>query len=217
MCPWPSASERSEFYHRHRQTLTDALTSVFVACEINYLCVHKKLRSKRLAPVLIKEVTRRVHLEGIFQAIYTAGVVVPTPVSTCQYHHRALNTTKLVDIHFTSVPRHMSLARLINYNRVPDKTTLPIREMEEKDVEQVADLFARFMLRYDMVPTMTFDDVRHQFLSGNGTGKLGDGGPGRRERQVTWCYVVEVVFLLNLAFNDAFDTHTSGSTNPPSH
>jgi glycylpeptide N-tetradecanoyltransferase len=30
--------------------------------EINYLCVHKKLRSKRLAPVLIKEITRRVNL-----------------------------------------------------------------------------------------------------------------------------------------------------------
>lgn len=30
--------------------------------EINYLCVHKKLRTKRLAPVLIKEITRRVNL-----------------------------------------------------------------------------------------------------------------------------------------------------------
>lgn len=36
-------------------------------CEINYLCIHKKLRAKRLAPVLIKEVTRRVNLRGIFQ------------------------------------------------------------------------------------------------------------------------------------------------------
>ena len=52
--------------------------------EINFLCVHKKLRSKRLAPVLIKEVTRRVHLEGIFQALYTAGAVLPKPVSTCR-------------------------------------------------------------------------------------------------------------------------------------
>ncbi|KAM6108022.1 glycylpeptide N-tetradecanoyltransferase 1 [Pterocles gutturalis] len=41
--------------------------------EINFLCVHKKLRSKRVAPVLIREITRRVHLEGIFQAVYTAG------------------------------------------------------------------------------------------------------------------------------------------------
>lgn len=53
--------------------------------EINFLCVHKKLRSKRVAPVLIREITRRVNLEGIFQAVYTAGVVLPKPVSTCRY------------------------------------------------------------------------------------------------------------------------------------
>lgn len=52
--------------------------------EINFLCVHKKLRSKRVAPVLIREITRRVHLEGIFQAVYTAGVVLPKPVGTCR-------------------------------------------------------------------------------------------------------------------------------------
>jgi glycylpeptide N-tetradecanoyltransferase len=52
--------------------------------EINFLCVHKKLRSKRLAPVLIKEITRRVNCKGIFQAVYTAGVVLPKPVGTCR-------------------------------------------------------------------------------------------------------------------------------------
>lgn len=34
--------------------------------EINFLCVHKKLRSLRLAPLLIKEVTRRVNLKDIW-------------------------------------------------------------------------------------------------------------------------------------------------------
>ena len=52
--------------------------------EINFLCVHKKLRSKRVAPVLIREVTRRVNCRGIFQAVYTAGVVLPKPVSSCR-------------------------------------------------------------------------------------------------------------------------------------
>lgn len=55
------------------------------AVEINYLCVHKKLRSKRLAPVLIKEMTRRVNLLGIFQATFTAGKIIPKPVGTCRY------------------------------------------------------------------------------------------------------------------------------------
>ena len=34
--------------------------------EINFLCVHKSLRTKRLATVLIKEVTRRVNLRNIW-------------------------------------------------------------------------------------------------------------------------------------------------------
>ena len=55
--------------------------------EINFLCVHKKLRSKRVAPVLIREITRRVHLKGLFQAVYTAGVVLPKPISCCRYVH----------------------------------------------------------------------------------------------------------------------------------
>lgn len=45
--------------------------------EVNFLCVHKSLRDKRLAPTLIKEVTRRVNKCNIWQAIYTAGVVIP--------------------------------------------------------------------------------------------------------------------------------------------
>jgi len=49
--------------------------------EINFLCVHKKLRKNRLASVLIKEITRRVNLKGIFQAVYTAGIVLPTPIA----------------------------------------------------------------------------------------------------------------------------------------
>ena len=63
--------------------------------EINFLCVHKKLRSKRLAPVLIKEVTRRVNRTNVWQAVYTAGVVLPKPVSSTRYWHRSLQVKKL--------------------------------------------------------------------------------------------------------------------------
>ena len=58
--------------------------STIKTAEINFLVTHKKLRSKRLAPVLIKEVTRRVNLQGVWQAVYTAGVVLPTPIGVCR-------------------------------------------------------------------------------------------------------------------------------------
>lgn len=64
--------------------LVFALSRIVSMVEINFLCVHKKLRSKRVAPVLIREITRRVNLEGIFQAVYTAGVVLPKPVACCR-------------------------------------------------------------------------------------------------------------------------------------
>lgn len=161
----------------------------FDASEINFLCVHKKLRSKRLAPVLIKEVTRQVHLTGTFQAIYTAGVVLPTPVSTCRYFHRSLNVQKLVEVRFTYQPRNMTMARMIRQHKVPASPRIAhLREMEEKDVAKVSELYARYMQRYDMVPTWNAEELRHQLLSGRG---VGDVKAGRRDKQVTWTYVVE--------------------------
>jgi glycylpeptide N-tetradecanoyltransferase len=86
----------------------------------------------------------------------------------------------------------MTAARMIRMNKVPETPTLDLRPMEEKDVVAVADLFTRYMRRFEMVPVMSLEDVRHQFLSGQGTGKTGDGGVGRKVGQVTWTYVVEV-------------------------
>lgn len=140
----------------------------FPVSEINFLCVHKKLRSKRLAPVLIKEVTRQVHLKGIFQAIYTAGAVLPTPVSVCRYYHRLINIPKLVDIKFCYVPRNMTLARMIRVNKIPVSfSTSGLRQMEEKDVAQVADLFIRYMKRFGMSPLFNLEETKHHFLSGD--------------------------------------------------
>lgn len=156
--------------------------------------MHKKLRSKRLAPVLIKEITRQCHLRGIFQAIYTAGVVIPTPISTCRYYHRTLNVPKLVDVKFTYVPRNMTIARMIRHFKVPSSPALSragLREMEERDVSAVTELYRRYMERFDMVPLLEEEDVRHQFLSGRGTGER-EVSTGRRPGQVVWTYVVEV-------------------------
>ena len=49
----------------------------------------------------MQEITRRVNLQGIWQAAYTAGVVLPKPIATCQYWHRSLNPKKLISINFS--------------------------------------------------------------------------------------------------------------------
>ena len=158
--------------------------------EINFLCVHKKLRSKRLAPVLIKEVTRQCHLTGVFQAIHTAGVVSPTPVSCARYYHRTLNAKKLLEIGFSAVPHGMSKEAFYARYNVPQQTLVPgLREMEDRDVEQVAKLMRQYMSRFDLAARFTNHEVRHLLLSGKGSG---ESKGGKREKQVTWTFVVEV-------------------------
>ncbi|XP_075505238.1 glycylpeptide N-tetradecanoyltransferase 1-like [Primulina tabacum] len=138
---------------------------VVVMAEVNFLCVHKKLRSKRLAPVLIKEVTRRIHLENIWQAAYTAGVVLPTPITTCQYWHRSLNPKKLIDVGFSRLGARMTMSRTIKLYKLPDQTATPgFRKMEPHDVPAVTRLLRNYLKQFVVAPDFDDLDVEHWLL-----------------------------------------------------
>lgn len=149
--------------------------------EINFLCVHKKLRSKRLAPVLIKEITRRCYLRGIYQAIYTVGVVLPTPVTSCRYYHRPLDWLKLYEVGFSPLPEGSTKARQITKNHLPSNTATPgLRPMQEKDIDAVYDLLERYLRRFDINPAFTREEIDHWLVHKESNGE-----------QVVWSYVVE--------------------------
>jgi glycylpeptide N-tetradecanoyltransferase len=142
-----------------------AYEKTFPSVEINFLCVHKKLRSKRLAPVLIKEITRRVNHAGIFQAVYTAGVSLPGPVSSCRYWHRNLNPKKLVEVGFTRVPHGMTMARMLKRYKLPTETATPgLRPMEKKDVKSACELLKGHLDQFKLVVSFSEEDFEHWFL-----------------------------------------------------
>ncbi|AFZ78944.1 N-myristoyl transferase, putative [Theileria equi strain WA] len=131
--------------------------------EINFLCVHKKLRSKRLAPVLIKEITRRINLCGIWQAVYTAGILIPKPIAKCRYWHRPLDIKKLVDARFSGIGDRMTMSRAIRLYRVPDVSE-DLRPMENKDVCGVHKLLKTHLEKYKIHQVFTPEEVKHIFL-----------------------------------------------------
>ena len=150
--------------------------------EINFLCIHKKLRSKRLTPVLIKEITRRCNLEETWNAIYTAGIVLPKPVSTCRYYHRSLDWLKLHEVGFSPLPANSTKPRMITKYHLPNATKQPgLREMEHKDIKQVFSLLTRYLARFEIAPVFTKAEVEHWFLHKDGPGA----------ERVVWAYVVE--------------------------
>lgn len=137
--------------------------------EINYLCVHKKLRAKRVAPVLIKEITRRVNLQGIFQAVYTAGVILPSPVAKCRYWHRSLNPKKLIDVQFSYLQRNMTMQRTIKLYRLPEAPKTPgFRKLTEPDCQQAFTLLAEYLKKFDLSPVYTVEEFKHWFLPREG-------------------------------------------------
>mgnify|MGYP001050634945 FL=1 len=112
--------------------------------EINFLCVHKNLRSKRVAPMLIKEVTRRVNLFDIWHATYTAGIVVPRPVSCAQYFHRSLNPKKLIDVGFSAKPRDQSILDVKKKYQLPKETANKLVPFSKEHVSSACALLNNF-------------------------------------------------------------------------
>ncbi|KAL1297872.1 hypothetical protein AAFC00_006394 [Neodothiora populina] len=152
--------------------------------EVNFLCIHKKLRAKRLAPVLIMEITRRCNLEGVFQAIYTAGVILPKPVASCRYFHRALDWEKLYSVGFSPLPSGSTKQRQVIKYRLPDRTATPgLRLMEAKDVDAVHSLLNRYLKRVKLAQEFSKDEVAHWFIDNESDPKSA--------KRVVWTYVVE--------------------------
>ena len=140
------------------------------AVEINFLCVHKKLRSKRLAPILIREVTRRCNLDGIYQAVYTAGIVVPKPISTCRYFHRPIDWLKLHEVGFSPLPPGSTKARMVARNQLPPETkTKRLRKMTPADIPGVKDLLHRYLASFALSQTFSDAEISHWFLNTNAT------------------------------------------------
>jgi glycylpeptide N-tetradecanoyltransferase len=110
---------------------------VFQLGDPSFAVVTMPTRSKRLAPVLIKEITRRVNLTDRWQAVYTAGVVLPRPVGRCRYWHRSLNPKKLIEVRAVmcfacilhNLARHRSVPRYYNSFGIlskRDETYVPV-------------------------------------------------------------------------------------------
>jgi len=153
--------------------------STVKATEINFLTIHRKLRSKRLAPVLIKEVTRQCYRNGIYQALYTAGTLLPTPITTCRYYHRSLDWPHLYKTGFSHLPNRSTEAMQVRKYFLPSKTaTKHLRPIKPTDIPTVRDLLVRYIDRFHLKQDFSEEEMTHLLCS-------------EASKGVVWAYVVE--------------------------
>lgn len=135
--------------------------------EVNFLCIHKKLREKRFTPVLINELVRTVSKDKIFSAVFTSARYIPKPISTSQYHHRPLNLDKLVSIGFwkPKVEKDTKPEKIREAFELPTETkTEGMRLMRQEDVKEVLDLYNSQRI-FNLHPAYTEQEFEHVFLA----------------------------------------------------
>lgn len=122
---------------------------------VNFLCVSKDLRGKRISPVLIKEITRRCNCEGIYQAIFTSGTKFSFNVSQSNYFHRPLNVKRLVSTGFTSDTRVL---------QIPASRSSTRRATEE-DIPKMYELYQKASREFKFHENMDFEDFKYNFTN----------------------------------------------------
>lgn len=121
---------------------------------VNLLCVSRSLRGRRFAPVIIKEITRRVNLNGIYRAIFTSGTELFFNISSCDYYHKPLNPDRLFRSGFCD--RIME----VEVPKPRDSTRLATRD----DLEDVARLLNEEADKYAFHEEMDVEGVSHALL-----------------------------------------------------
>ena len=117
--------------------------------------------------------------DDIFQALYTAGTLLPTPISTCRYFHRSLDWEHLWKNGFSHLPPGSSETKQRLKYKLPTHTQMKgLRPMKKEDVKAVKSLLERYLERFHLRSEWTEEEVEHWFCSESSKG-------------VVWSFVVE--------------------------
>ena len=137
--------------------------------KVCFLCVKKEFRKKRLTPVLIKEITRRINLKNIWQGIYKTFAYLPKAFTKSQYFYRVINLKKLLDVQYTYLPNNkMSLGNALKKYDLPDEPKISgFRKMEAKDLEQIYNLILLRNKKYKIYEILDIKEVEHWLLPRN--------------------------------------------------
>lgn len=102
-------------------------------------------------------------MQGVYQAVYTAPVVLPTPLSTCRFWHRPLSLRKLTDVNYPGLRLNTKLQ--LKLNRLPElQKTAGLRTLTREDIPGALDLLHTHFLGSGLSPALSPQEAEHWLL-----------------------------------------------------
>jgi glycylpeptide N-tetradecanoyltransferase len=132
--------------------------------EINFLCVHPKLRHKRLTTVLIKEISRLYQLRGFSHAFYMTDRYLPKPFSTVDYYYRPLNVHTLLKTGFLHLEDKTTENDLAKFYKILNKPhNKNFVKMCDIHLESAYEILAKYLQKYNFHPIFSRKKFDHLF------------------------------------------------------
>lgn len=142
---------------------------------VNYMCIHPKLRRKNLAGLLMKETKRRIMESGVTHAIFPSNKIIPVNAInksfvSCKSYSRPINISHLLDTEFTTIDSSakVDIDELKRALRLPPGISYPsdrFRKMEEDDVEDCYEILNEYFEKYNVHPIFSIERFKQLFLS----------------------------------------------------
>lgn len=134
--------------------------------DVNFLCVHPKLRKKGLAVFLMKELARRSTMKNVSQGYFTTDVYLPKPFARVQTYCRAINLRILVETKFTKIIDGVRMQDAELSLKLP--TDLPNTNfipMKEEHVTQTYESLNKYFQKYKIHPVFSLEQFKHYFFN----------------------------------------------------
>ena len=136
---------------------------IYKMAEINFLCIDKSVRNKNLAPLLIKEITRRIALTDTQIALYTISKKITEPFVECNYYNYYINIKKLQECKFINNVK-FDLNLMYDFDYYYRHT----RQMKESDCNGVCTLLNDYLSKFKIFKTFSNEEISHCFLPKSG-------------------------------------------------
>lgn len=131
--------------------------------EIDFLCIKKNTRNNKLCPILIQEITRFSHLDGVFEAIFTSENKYFNLLSSVKYYSRMINIKHLYDIKY--IKSNNTLTELENYYSLPKikGSKQLIRLNRGDDYNKCYELYNKYVSKFAVHEIFTKEEFINSF------------------------------------------------------
>jgi glycylpeptide N-tetradecanoyltransferase len=148
--------------------------------DVNYLCIHQKLREKGLAQMFIDEISRYAACnENVIVGSFTTQRYVPTPMCRVEFYHRPLNYEKLYNANFIFLENGVSLDKAVSMFMVKYNLKHKVIKMSEDYYDDVYNMLCKYQDKYNYYQKYSRREFEHFFKNSSIVSSyiiLGNGG-----------------------------------------